>query len=349
MKNNLKKRVLSWALAIAMMVSTVPSAALTAFAEEIEPQTETIAVESVTLNEETLSLEVGGTSTLEAAVLPEEATDKTVTWESSDPTIATVTDGTVTAVAVGEAVITATAGEANDSCTVTVAQAQTITETQETVEVTGVALDSTSLELTVGGETKTLTATVTPENATDKTVTWESSDPTVATVTDGVVTAVAAGTATITAKAGDITAECAVTVAVAEENPIMPVEEVAVESVALDKSTAEVEVGGTVELTATVTPETASCGAHTPQPEKASGPQQKPSTAKKEKGSPGDSDVQSRLKTYPSDFINHRPGSPEFIISISLYLLSGSSYCSDSIIPIFLCEYKMNYFKNDSV
>ena len=75
----------------------------------------------------------------------------------------------------------------------------------------------------------------------------------------------------------------------------------------------------------TVTTETASCGAHAPQPEKASGPRQKPSTAKKEKGSPGDSDVQSRLKSYTLDFINHRPGLPEFIISVSLYLLSGSS------------------------
>jgi len=113
-----------------MMVSTVPSTALVAFAEEMQPQTETIAVESVTLNEETLSLEVGGTSTLEAAIMPEEATDKTVTWESSDPTVATVTDGTVTAVAAGEAVITATSGEASDSCTVTVAQVQSTTETQ---------------------------------------------------------------------------------------------------------------------------------------------------------------------------------------------------------------------------
>ncbi len=80
-----------------------------------------------------------------------------------------------------------------------------------TVAVTGVALDKTEAALTVG-ETLTLTATVEPEDATDPTVTWTSSDESVATVTDGVVTAVAAGTATITAAAGDCSATCTVTV-----------------------------------------------------------------------------------------------------------------------------------------
>ena len=80
------------------------------------------------------------------------------------------------------------------------------------VAVTGITLDKTALELTVE-ETAILTATVDPENATDKTVTWTSSDETIATVADGVVTAVAAGNATITAKAGDQEASCTVTVA----------------------------------------------------------------------------------------------------------------------------------------
>ena len=74
-------------------------------------------------------------------------------------------------------------------------------ENPTTVNVTGVTLSETAASLTVGGETLTLTATVLPDDATDKTVTWTSSDPTVATVADGVVTAVAAGTATITATA----------------------------------------------------------------------------------------------------------------------------------------------------
>ena len=87
--------------------------------------------------------------------------------------------------------------------------------TPATVAVTGVTLDKSTLTLNVG-ETGTLTATVTPETATENTVTWSSSDDTIATVDkDGKVTAVAEGTATITAKAGDQSATCAVTVSAA--------------------------------------------------------------------------------------------------------------------------------------
>lgn len=81
-----------------------------------------------------------------------------------------------------------------------------------TVAVTGVTLDNTSLTMTVGGTTETLKATVTPDNATDKVVTWSSSAEDVATVQNGVVTAVSAGNAIITATAGDQSATCAVTV-----------------------------------------------------------------------------------------------------------------------------------------
>ena len=86
---------------------------------------------------------------------------------------------------------------------------------ESTVNVTGITLDKTEASMIVGGETLTLTATVAPDDAADKTVTWTSSDETVATVTDGVVTAVAAGTATITVTTTDgaKTATCTVTVA----------------------------------------------------------------------------------------------------------------------------------------
>lgn len=92
----------------------------------------------------------------------------------------------------------------------------TVTVQDAAVAVTGITLDKSELALTEG-ETGTLTATVTPENATDKTVTWSSSDESVATVADGTVTAVAAGTATITAKAGDVEAACTVTVTEKQE------------------------------------------------------------------------------------------------------------------------------------
>ncbi len=81
----------------------------------------------------------------------------------------------------------------------------------ETVPVESITLDTTQLTLLVGG-TQTLTATVSPDDATNKKVTWSSSDATVATVSNGKVTAIDAGTATITAKAGEQTATCTVTV-----------------------------------------------------------------------------------------------------------------------------------------
>lgn len=105
-----------------------------------------------------------------------------------------------------EATITFTNAENNLSETVKIRQSG-----KEFVPVSSVALDKESVEMKVA-ETVTLTATVNPSDATDKTVTWSTSDASVATVENGVVTAMKIGTATITAKAGDKTATCAITV-----------------------------------------------------------------------------------------------------------------------------------------
>lgn len=169
-----------------------------------------IAVESVELDKTELELTEGGSATLVATVKPDNATDKTVTWTSSDPEVATVDGGVVTAVKEGTATITAKAGDKTAACEVTVKK--------NTVAVESVELDKSELELAVG-ESATLVATVKPDDATDKTVTWSSSDPEIATVDGGVVTAVKGGTATITASAGDKTATCAVTVK-ADEHPL---------------------------------------------------------------------------------------------------------------------------------
>jgi len=116
------------------------------------------------------------------------------------------------------------------------------------IAVTSINLNKTTLALTVGSS-ETLTATVLPDNATDKTVTWTSSNTAVATVdANGKVTAVAEGTATITAKAGDKTATCAVTVSGSV---------VAVTSINLNKTTLTLTVGGSETLTATVLPDNA--------------------------------------------------------------------------------------------
>jgi hypothetical protein len=136
-----------------------------------------------------------------ATVKPDDATDKTVIWNTSNASVASVDQtGKVTAVRSGSSIITAKAGEKEATCTVTV-----------TVPVTTITLDKTSLILEIG-QTETLAATVGPEDATDNTINWSSSNTSVATVANGVVTAVAEGNATITASIGDVTASCTVTV-----------------------------------------------------------------------------------------------------------------------------------------
>ena len=171
---------------------------------------ETVPATAVAVSPETASVEVGKTVTLTATVTPADSTDE-VKWFSDHTEIATVNGGVVTGVAKGTAVITAKAGEKSASCTVTVTEAE-----PTVVPVEGVTLDKTELTLYVNGEagqdTATLTATVTPDTATDKTVAWASNDDETVTVANGVVTAVKAGTATVTATAGEKSASCAVTV-----------------------------------------------------------------------------------------------------------------------------------------
>lgn len=167
-----------------------------------------IPATSVTLAPETLSIEEGKTAELTATISPANASDQQFSWDVKDTEIASVygytsETKTVTALKEGQTQITVTVDGQTASCTVTV--------TPRTISVESITLNKTQLSL-VKGATETLTATVLPTTATDKAVTWESSDTAVATVENGVVTAVAAGNATITAKAGEKTATCAVTV-----------------------------------------------------------------------------------------------------------------------------------------
>lgn len=165
-------------------------------------------VTSVTLNPTESTLEIGESLTLTATVLPEDAADPSLTWSSSDMNVATVSDkGVVTALNAGTAIITAKANSIDESakgpfsatCTVTVVKAE-----DPEKKVTSVTLSPTESTLEIGG-TMSLTATVLPEDATDPSLTWSSSDESVAVVSDkGVVTAVNAGNATITAKANSI-------------------------------------------------------------------------------------------------------------------------------------------------
>ena len=129
----------------------------------------------------------------------------TLTFKAKD----TVTAGTATFTLSNEGVY----GKLNTTRDVTTGSPVSVTTAAKTVNVTSITLSSTTMNLEVG-QTGTLTATVTPDNATNKTVTWTTSNDKVATVANGVVTAVGKGTATITAAADGKTATCTVTVKV---------------------------------------------------------------------------------------------------------------------------------------
>ena len=190
----------------------------------VKVSTKVVAVTSITLDKTSLSMKVGETETITVTVNPDNATDKNVTWTSSDESVAKVADGKVTAVKSGKATITAKCEDKTAECAVTV-----------TVPTGSVTLDKTSLSLAVG-ETAQLTATVKPDDATDKTVVWTSSDESVAEVINGKVTALKSGTTTITARCGGKSAECIVTV-------IVPVS-----SVNLDRNDLMLPVGDAATL-----------------------------------------------------------------------------------------------------
>lgn len=202
----------------------------------------TIQPTGIKLNKTAATVYTGDSVTLTAVVSPESATDKSVTWSSSNAKVATVSNGKVTGVSKGTATIAArTSNGKNASCKVTVKD--------KIIEVTGITLDKTEANLYTG-ESVTLTATVSPSNATDKSVTWSSSNARVATVSSGRVTGVSAGTATVTARtANGKTASCQITV---------QSKNVEVTKITLNRTSATLYAGDTLALTATVSPENAS-------------------------------------------------------------------------------------------
>jgi len=170
----------------------------------------TIAVESVDLERHTLALKVGQTDRFHAIITPADATNKTVTYESSDPTIVKIIGdegNQIEALKEGTATITVTTADGSKTATCVV------TVTANTIPVTGVTLDKQTLNLTVGG-TGVLVAAIAPENASNQGRTYSSSNTNVATVEGNVVKAVGVGTATITVTTadGNFTAQCVVTV-----------------------------------------------------------------------------------------------------------------------------------------
>ena len=200
---------------------------------EPDPEPEVINVENVSLNIPSDELEIGETVALVAIVMPSNATNKNVTWSSDNTNVATVNNGVVRAVGEGSANITVTTVDGNKTatCMITVLpeeepepEPEPTPEPDpepEVINVESVALNSQNEELKIG-ETTTLVATVMPSNATNKNVVWSSDNTNVATVNNGVVTAVGEGSAniTVTTVDGNKTAVCKITVVDEQEDVI---------------------------------------------------------------------------------------------------------------------------------
>ena len=170
------------------------------------PTPSTVAVTGVSLDKSSADLSVGETLSLVATVSPSNASDKTVTWSSSNAEVASVTAGTVKALKAGNATITVTtnSGSKTASCSIKVTEA---------IKVESVALSQKSTQIAVGDSIQ-LTATITPTDASNKNVTWRSTNTSIATVKDGVVKAVAAGTVEITviSVTYGVSAKCRITI-----------------------------------------------------------------------------------------------------------------------------------------
>ncbi len=213
---------------------------LTVMTEE-EYQASALAT-GIALNKTSLSLRETETTQLTATVTPEDAEDRSVTWSSSDNSIATVNaEGVVTAIKEGTATITATTNDGSNlkaTCTVKVS----------IMPVASITLNITEKTLEEG-ETVNLTASVLPANASNKSLAWTSSDENVATVdANGLVTAVKEGTATITAKANDgsnVSAQCTINVS---DSFIF------VSKISLEKMQVTLNIGETATLNVTIEP-----------------------------------------------------------------------------------------------
>jgi len=197
------------------------------------------SAQSVLLNFNTAIVQVGQTLSLTATVLPPEAVNRSVAWISNNAAVATVdNNGVITGVGVGTATITAITFDGHHTAT------NVVTTVATMINVTGMTLSQTTADITTGGEV-TLTANITPGNATNTIVHWGSSNPLVASVVDGVVTGLTPGAVTITATTqdGNFTATCVVTVT-----------PVPVTGVTLDYNEISIKINRTHTLIATVLP-----------------------------------------------------------------------------------------------
>ena len=184
---------------------------------------ETIKVSSLVFDPSSISMKVGETKSVSVTVLPENAADKYFTWESADTSIADVYEmstgkANIVANKAGKTTIIAHAEDGSNvvgKCTVTVSES-TATPAPANVSVNSISISPSSVNMTEKGQTYSLSATVLPSNATNSSISWSSSNESIATVNSmGTVTAIANGNTTIKATALDgsgVSGSCNVTV-----------------------------------------------------------------------------------------------------------------------------------------
>ena len=220
----------------AIGIATITATATDGSGKSASREVSVTGISKITLNKTKTSVYVGGTEQLQASLTPSDVIIKTLSWKSSNTSVATVDqNGKVTAKAIGTATITATATDGSGksaSCEVSV------------MGISQITLNKTKTSVYIGG-TEQLYASLTPSDVIIKTLSWESSNTSVATVDQtGKVTAKAIGTATITATASDgsgKTASCEVSVT-------------GISKITLNKTKTLVYIGGSEQLQATLTP-----------------------------------------------------------------------------------------------
>ena len=201
-----------------------------------------ILVSEITLLSTVVNMTPAQTIQLSATITPANASNQSIVWSSSNPAAATVSNGLITAIAAGSATITVSS---TDGSNVSSTALVTVTEVP-IIPVMGITLNQTSATLHPTN-TLTLTASVTPSNATNKMVTWSSSSANAIVNSSGVVTAISAGSAIIraTTVSGNLTATCTLTITVS------------VASVTISPTAFTVNTGSIKQLMATVLPSNA--------------------------------------------------------------------------------------------
>lgn len=181
----------------ALLCFTISSCSRT----KVEP---VVPVTGIEVSPSSLEMELSEKKTLTAKISPSDATDKEISWSSSSTIVVSVSEsGEVTANSPGTATITAVCGSVKGTCNITVRN--------PFIPVSSISIEPSSVRMPAR-RTKQLSAAVEPTDATDKTITWKSSNTDVATVENGTLKTLSEGTAVITASAGDINATCQVTV-----------------------------------------------------------------------------------------------------------------------------------------